>query len=194
MNASAAKIVFDDLHDAQPTPPTVTIAGESPKSRRRPKPQKSADAFRSIGEAAKELGLKAHVLRFWETKFSQISPMKRSDRRRYYRPEDMLTIRAIQILLHERGMTIKGAQRYLASTPVSSLLSDDAEEKKVMAPSIAGKSVRDLQDVVRSAVEGGAFKAVAEVQNDDVPRERLDRLLEDLTGLKSRLDEVRKAS
>ncbi len=190
MNASAAKIIFDDLNDAQTLQHENVSSDDSQKIRRRSKPTKSVEAFRSIGEAAKELGLKTHVLRFWETKFSQISPMKRADKRRYYRPEDMLTIRAIQILLHERGMTIKGAQRYLASTSVRSLLD---EEKVTMIPSVAGKSVRDLQDVVRSAVEGGAFKAAAEVQSE-VPRERLDRLLEDLTGLKSRLDEVRKAS
>lgn len=192
MNATAAKVVFDDLQDDQQpeNKDSVSSAKRTEAPARRANGVKSAEAFRSIGEAAAELGLKTHVLRFWETKFPQISPMKRSDRRRFYRPEDMLTIRAIQILLHERGMTIKGAQRYLASTPAHTLLSEDGEGMTTVK---AGKSVRDLQDVVRNAVEGGAFKAVSEVQSD-LPRERLDRLLEDLTGLKSRLDEVRKAS
>ncbi|ACT59078.1 MerR family transcriptional regulator [Hirschia baltica] len=191
MNATAAKIVHDDLEIAYASQETkAKLSNEVTSGRRKVRGYKSAEAFRSIGEAAKELGLKTHVLRFWETKFPQITPMKRADKRRFYRPEDMLTIRAIQILLHERGMTIKGAQRYLASTPVETLLS---EESLNMTPVTAGKSVRDLQDVVRNAVEGGAFKAAIK-EHSNVPRERLDRLLEDLTGLKSRLDEVRKTS
>ena len=193
MNANAAKIIHDDLNELNlPSESNQPLNEAGSASRVRLQKRKSVEAFRTIGEAAKELDLKTHVLRFWETKFSQISPMKRSDGRRFYRPEDMLTIRAIQILLHERGMTIKGAQKYLESTPVDELLN---EERMKMPTVAAGKSVRDLQDVVRDAVEGGAFKAVAESDGEvDVPRERLDRLLQDLTGLKSRLDEVRKAS
>ncbi len=193
MSSNAAKIIHDDLAEINQTSDVVSSRDESRKvSKARALKRKSAEAFRTIGEAAKELGLKTHVLRFWETKFSQISPMKRPDGRRFYRPEDMLTVRAIQILLHERGMTIKGAQRYLETTPVAELLN---EERMTMPVVAAGKSVRDLQDVVRNAVEGGAFKAVAETDGEaDVPRERLDRLLQDLTGLKSRLDEVRKVS
>lgn len=192
MNASAPKIIYDDLQDADQTSSNTFETENTSKnsSTSRGRSVKSVEAFRSIGEAAEELGLKTHVLRFWETKFSQISPMKRKDRRRFYRAEDMLTLRAIQILLHERGMTIKGAQRYLASTPVDELLS---EERSEMSSNVAGKSVRDLQDVVRTAVEGGAFKAAAEVESE-LPRERLDRLLQDLTGLKAKLDDVRKAS
>ena len=72
---------------------------------------KSADAFRTIGEAASELGLKTHVLRFWETKFSFIRPMKRAGGRRFYRPQDVAVLRGVRRLLHDEGYTIKGVQR-----------------------------------------------------------------------------------
>jgi DNA-binding transcriptional MerR regulator len=74
---------------------------------------KSATAFRTISEAANELDLPQHVLRFWESKFPQIRPMKRGGGRRYYRPEDMDLLRRIRSLLYEDGYTIKGVQKIL---------------------------------------------------------------------------------
>ena len=74
---------------------------------------KSADAFRTISEVADWLDTETHVLRFWESKFSQIKPLKRAGGRRYYRPKDMLIIGGIKKLLHEDGITIKGAQRII---------------------------------------------------------------------------------
>ena len=74
---------------------------------------KSADAFRTISEVAEWLDTETHVLRFWESKFSQIKPVKRAGGRRYYRPKDMLIIGGIKKLLHEDGLTIKGTQRIL---------------------------------------------------------------------------------
>jgi DNA-binding transcriptional MerR regulator len=74
---------------------------------------KSPDAFRTISEAADELDLPQHVLRFWETRFSTIKPMKRGGGRRYYRPEDVQLLRGIRHLLYDRGFTIKGVQRIL---------------------------------------------------------------------------------
>ena len=74
---------------------------------------KSADAFRTISEVAKWLDTETHVLRFWESKFSQIKPVKRAGGRRYYRPKDMLIIGGIKKLLHEDGLTIKGTQRII---------------------------------------------------------------------------------
>jgi DNA-binding transcriptional MerR regulator len=74
---------------------------------------KSASAFRTISEAANELDLPQHVLRFWESKFPQIRPMKRGGGRRYYRPEDMDLLRRIRSLLYEDGYTIKGVQKIL---------------------------------------------------------------------------------
>ncbi|MEM6634796.1 MAG: MerR family transcriptional regulator [Pseudomonadota bacterium] len=74
---------------------------------------KSPDAFRTISEVAEWLDTPAHVLRFWESKFSQIKPVKRAGGRRYYRPTDMMLLGGLKRLLHENGMTIRGAQKLL---------------------------------------------------------------------------------
>jgi DNA-binding transcriptional MerR regulator len=74
---------------------------------------KSADAFRTISEVAEWLDLPTHVLRFWESKFLQIKPVKRAGGRRYYRPRDMQLIGGLKTLLHDDGMTIRGAQKLL---------------------------------------------------------------------------------
>jgi len=74
---------------------------------------KAPDAFRTISEVAEELDLPQHVLRFWETRFSQIKPLKRGGGRRYYRPEDIDLLRGIRHLLYEEGYTIRGLQRIL---------------------------------------------------------------------------------
>jgi DNA-binding transcriptional MerR regulator len=76
---------------------------------------KGPHAFRTIGEAAEELGVAPHVLRFWEGKFRTLQPLKRAGNRRYYRPVDMELLRQIKYLLHEEGFTIKGAQKALRS-------------------------------------------------------------------------------
>ncbi len=75
--------------------------------------EKSPDAFRTISEVATELELPQHVLRFWETKFSQVRPMKRGGGRRYYRPEDIALLDRIRELLYSEGYTIKGVQKLL---------------------------------------------------------------------------------
>jgi len=74
---------------------------------------KNADAFRTISEVAEELDLPQHVLRFWETRFPQIKPLKRAGGRRYYRPRDIEVLRAIKHLLYREGYTIRGVQRVL---------------------------------------------------------------------------------
>lgn len=74
---------------------------------------KSPDAFRTISEVADDLDLPQHVLRFWETRFSQIKPMKRGGGRRYYRPDDVDLLKGIRHLLYEEGYTIRGVQRIL---------------------------------------------------------------------------------
>ena len=74
---------------------------------------KSAAAFRTISEVSGELDVPQHVLRFWETKFSQVRPLKRGGGRRYYRPEDIALLRRIRDLLYAEGYTIKGVQRLL---------------------------------------------------------------------------------
>lgn len=158
--------------------------------------EKSADALRSIGEAARELDLQAHVLRYWQTKFpKQVKPIKRPDGRRLYRPKDLEALRAIQILVHERGLTLKGAKALLAEQGVEVVLSGnarllpantDALQEIVAAPSPA----RDLQQAV-----GRAFGATV---TEDAPvatgsTERLKTVLVEMTDLKRRLDALRAA-
>lgn len=97
---------------------SLSLFGEasSPK-KKAPAPSKAVDkapdAYRTIGEAASELGVATHVLRFWETKFKQIKPIKRGGGRRYYRPVDMDVIRQIKTKLYDDGYTIKGVQTWL---------------------------------------------------------------------------------
>ncbi len=163
---------------------------------------KSAEAFRTIGEAASELGLKTHVLRFWETKFDNLRPMKRPDGRRYYRPEDMELLRHLQNLLHVQGLTIRGALKVIDGRALNE---DDGEQPGAAAvievtgaevmtvEAETGASVRDLQDAVREAVDRGDFRA-PEFAASSPARTRLETLLADLTNLKSRLDAVRTAA
>ncbi len=87
---------------------------------------KSASAFRTISEASELLDVPQHVLRFWETKFSLLKPMKRGGRR-YYRPEDLKLLSHIKALLYEEGYTIKGAQRHLRENRGSKVGEDAAQ-------------------------------------------------------------------
>ena len=102
---------------------------------------KSAQAFRTIREVADWLGVAAHVLRFWESKFTQIKPVKRAGGRRYYRPEDMALVGGIKVLLHDKGQTTRAVQRMIRDDGVASvsalappLPGDDAE---ITAPQAA---------------------------------------------------------
>ncbi len=101
-----------------------------------PRRGKSAEAFRTISEAAGELELPQHVLRFWETKFPHIRPLKRGGGRRYYRPEDLLLLRRIRDLLYDDGYTIKGAQKLLrrndGKTPRTDADADNQREGIVL--------------------------------------------------------------
>ena len=83
--------------------------------------EKSPDAFRTISEVAADLDIPQHVLRFWETRFTQIKPMKRSGGRRYYRPDDVDLLRGIRRLLYGEGYTIRGVQRILKEHGIASV-------------------------------------------------------------------------
>ena len=83
---------------------------------------KSAEAFRTISEVSQELGVQQHVLRFWESKFSQVRPLKRGGGRRYYRPDDIDLLRAIKSLLYDHGYTIKGVQKRIKETGTRQLI------------------------------------------------------------------------
>jgi DNA-binding transcriptional MerR regulator len=95
---------------------------------------KSEGAFRTISEVAAALDVKAHVLRFWESKFDEIQPVKRAAGRRFYRPEDVALIAGIKHLLHEQGMTIKGAQKHLKENGVNDVRALASGEKQKQKP------------------------------------------------------------
>lgn len=100
--------------------------------------RKSANAYRTISEVAGSLGVPQHVLRFWETKFPAVKPLKRGGNRRYYRPEDIEVLQVIHKLLHVDGYTIKGAQKLLKERGVRALveelLNEGAPETAPEAP------------------------------------------------------------
>jgi DNA-binding transcriptional MerR regulator len=98
---------------------------------------KSATAFRTISEASAEIGVPAHVLRFWETRFVQLRPLKRAGGRRYYRPADMALLRRIHRLLHHDGMTIRGAVQAIAGTSTPAAAASPADAAATRARLIA---------------------------------------------------------
>ena len=89
---------------------------------------KSKAAFRTIAEVAEELGVATHVLRFWETKFPQIKPMKRSGGRRYYRPDDAELVRRIRDFLYEKRYTIEGVQKLFKEKGVKAILGEEIQK------------------------------------------------------------------
>lgn len=138
--------------------------------------EKSAAAFRTISEVATELSVPSHVLRFWETKFTQIRPMKRGGGRRYYRPEDITLLKQIRALLYDDGYTIKGVQKLLRdggqkrarvqSTPVVE------PDRQTTEETIVTEQVKDVPPI--SATKRTELKAV----------------LDELVALRKELDEL----
>ena len=164
---------------------------------------KSNDALRSIGEAAKQLDLQTHVLRYWETKFPKhVKPIKRSDGRRLFRPKDLDALRAIQMLVHEGGMTLKGAKVILAEQGVAAVLGGEARLGNITPAPIevelsedlvaaAPKSpARDLQQAVSTAF-GAELPAEAIPSGATGSVERLQSALTEMTDIKRRLDALR---
>lgn len=134
---------------------------------------KGPNAFRTISEAADELGVPQHVLRFWETKFSFIRPMKRAGGRRFYRPQDVAVLNGVRTLLHSEGLTIKGVQK----------LHRDQGLAQVIAAGIGSNGSASLDlDIDYEA------PATRERRLDGEARDRLAFALDDLTAIKSRLD------
>lgn len=141
--------------------------------------EKSDSAFRSIGEAANELGLETHVLRYWETRFPKdVRPIKRDDGRRMFRPEDMNALRAIRVLVHERGMTLKGAKAILAEQGIEAVLGGTATLSAAMLE-IVPSPARELQQSVARAF--GPLDRTT----------RLEEALLELTDIKTRIDAAR---
>ncbi len=115
-----------------------------------PRPEKSEEAFRTISEVAHLLDVEPHVLRFWESKFKQIQPVKKVGGRRLYRPEDVRLITNIKKLLHEQGMTIKGVQKVLRNQGVQAVRTGDVLVSP-MADKVTGANVNELDGVAGEA-------------------------------------------
>lgn len=129
---------------------------------------KSPDAFRTISEVAEDLDLPQHVLRFWETRFSQIKPMKRGGGRRYYRPQDVDLIKGIRHLLYDQGFTIKGVQKKLKDNGVQfvvALGAGDTAALEAMAKQRQTAAEGDLETPADVAVdEDSMLVGVAKAQ------------------------------
>ncbi len=111
----------------------MSETGDTAPARRADKP---LSAFRTIGEAADELDLPAHVLRFWESKFPQLKPLKRGGGRRYYRPEDLLLLRRIRHCLYQEGYTIRGVQNLLNRGSGDAVARPDTAEDPAAVPTL----------------------------------------------------------
>jgi len=121
---------------------------------------KAPDAFRTISEVAHDLDIPQHVLRFWETRFSQIKPMKRSGGRRYYRPDDVDLLRGIRRLLYGEGYTIRGVQRILKEHGVKSVQN--------LADSSAAVSFGAIEEAIgQSLLEDENNEPSAEPEKDE---------------------------
>lgn len=130
---------------------------------------KSKAAFRTIAELAEELGVATHVLRFWETKFEQIKPMKRSGGRRYYRPDDVELIKTIKTYLYDKRYTIEGVQKLFKSKGLKAILGEEIQ--------------KDFFEVAPQSVE-----------LDDKSRKILIELHEKLKSVKTGLQEAIEAT
>jgi len=157
--------------------------------------EKSPDAFRTISEAADELDLPQHVLRFWETRFATIKPLKRGGGRRYYRPEDVLLLKGIRHLLYDQGFTIKGVQKILKDQGARAVAAigsggsvealppptpDPLDDEPVLQPAEVLRPVRDENFTPPSGI---ALTGEA--------RERLSGVLRDLLECKRLLERAR---
>ncbi len=109
---------------------------------------KADDAFRTISEVSETLDVPAHVLRFWETKFASLRPLKRSGGRRYYRPDDVQLLFRIRDLLYRDGFTIKGAQKHLSSAGAGAPVSEAAQALSLLNE--ARLSIAKLRGLVAS--------------------------------------------
>ncbi len=119
--------------------------------------EKSERAFRTISEAAEVIGVPQHVLRFWETRFPQLQPLKRGGNRRYYRPADMALLETIRAMLHDRGLTIRGAKLALVEemeTSRSAARIDPPTEPQLAANSPVGNSSVENQPVETAGATG----------------------------------------
>ncbi|MCF6232762.1 MAG: MerR family transcriptional regulator [Rhodobacteraceae bacterium] len=147
---------------------------------------KSPDAFRTISEVAEWLGVQAHVLRFWESKFTQVKPVKRAGGRRYYRPNDMLLLGGIKKLLHDDGLTVKGVQKILTSEGVEHVGSLSPELCEVTKDTVI-QMVASPDTTPESAPNIVPFSSV---QSDPAPAEKASSETSSETGAETPIEAV----
>ncbi|HLY05325.1 MAG TPA: MerR family transcriptional regulator [Rhizomicrobium sp.] len=162
---------------------------------------KSPEAFRTISEVAEMLSVPQHVLRFWESRFAHIRPIKRAGGRRFYRPEDVDLLRGIRALLYHEGYTIKGVQKILREKGVRYAAEVGRAEPQKNSRARKAQPATPVNHDVDNENENGfeALATLARVQEDaaeaialdETRRARLETLLKDLLGLKQRLREAR---
>jgi DNA-binding transcriptional MerR regulator len=146
---------------------------------------KSDTAFRTISEVAEELGVQQHVLRFWETKFNAIKPLKRGGGRRYYRPEDVALVKKIHALLYTEGYTIKGVQKLIKGVSKSSVL---AEQK--MIPNAQGTNLPDVTGVGIETEIPVSSVTLTKLVLSDKQKQNLREILNDLLEARELLRDV----
>ncbi|QTC92900.1 MerR family transcriptional regulator [Brevundimonas goettingensis] len=142
---------------------------------------KSPNAFRTISEAAEAVGAPQHVLRFWETKFTFIDPVKRAGGRRFYRPQDVVVLKAVRRLLHDEGLTIKGVQRLYKDQGLARLAAYGDPEAAFAMDAESGSDAAPVAEQA-SAVPGPT--------NGPVSTVRLRQLLVEIESARARLDAV----
>jgi len=138
--------------------------------------KKSPEAFRTISEASAELDVPAHVLRFWESKFPQISPLKRAGGRRFYRPQDLQLLRGVKRLLYEDGFTIKGARKFIKDNGVAAVV--DLGAGSVEAGPLA---VDEADRETPPAPRPGPLRPA------DAPQRQLQDIIDELEGARAKL-------
>lgn len=147
--------------------------------------RKSPTAFRTISEVAEELNVQQHVLRFWETKFSQVKPLKRGGGRRYYRPEDVALLRRIHHLLYSEGYTIKGVQKLLKGQGRQQIISQEADASSAdIAADGAHGAVSAAEDAAVVREDAAAAPAETTRALSDRQRVILQAMLGDLKDLR----------
>ncbi|WP_413988346.1 MerR family transcriptional regulator [Labrys okinawensis] len=145
--------------------------------------EKAPDAFRTISEVAEDLDLPQHVLRFWETRFTQIKPLKRGGGRRYYRPDDIDLLKGIRYYLYGEGYTIKGVQRILKERGNRHVMEIGRAQNEDYVPPVAVIPRADEEDRRRERAEWPEAETpahgVAADDYDDMPEERIEPSLDE---------------
>jgi DNA-binding transcriptional MerR regulator len=149
---------------------------------------KSPDAFRTISEAAEDLGLPQHVLRFWETRFPQIKPLKRGGGRRYYRPDDVEILRAVKQLLYDEGYTIKGVQRLFKEQGARAVVSINHGKEAVAPASEAEVSLGERSEL--TARSNAAESSTPRAEPPNVTSAQAALSTADLQSLRNALAEI----